>query len=106
MYHVIQLDRAGIHTAGTRRREFRVSADEAGYVRSKVCGGAGGVQICVTLGATDVRGDGQARVAARFGVARGAVWRENLIRVMRWRIMARFAALIAGFRAEQARLRE
>src|SRR5580692_10886688 len=89
VYRVIQLDRAGVNTAGAQRREFGMSADEARYVQSKMGSSAGGVQVCVTLRAADVRGYGQARVAAMFCMARGAGWRENLIRVMQRRVVAR-----------------
>ena|SRR5580658_29279 len=104
VYRVVQFDRARINTARARSREFGMATDEARYARSKVRRSSAGVQVRMALRATDVRGYRQAWMSAMFCVARGAGRRENLIRVMQRRVVARTATLVARFCAEYARL--
>src|ERR1700678_849530 len=100
MHRGIELDGPGIAASQPQRGEFRMFAVKARHALRKMRSGAGGVQVGMTLRATDIRSCGQQRIPAMLFVTIRAIRREELIGMMDRPVVARFAALVAGLGAE------
>lgn len=100
MHRVIELDGPGIAASQPQRGEFRMVAVKARYALREMRSGPGGVQVGMTLRATDIRSCGQQRMPAMLFVTIRAIRREELIGMMDRPVVARFAALVAGLGAE------
>jgi hypothetical protein len=104
MYGMIELDCSGVSVSSSHCGEFRMVAVEACDGVRKMRTGAASLQVGVALRATKLRNSSQTKMPTMLFVARSAIRRENLVRVMDRTVMARFAALIGCPGAEHASL--
>ncbi len=87
---------------GTHGRKFGMAGIESVDISCVTRCGASGAKIGVALRATSVAGRSQPQAAAMFSMTRCAVRGKQLVRVMNGAVVASFASLVAGFRAENA----
>src|SRR5579863_1371029 len=96
VYFVIELDGAWVRIAGSQHRELRVAVIESANVRYELRFAVRGFQIRMTLCASPIAGAGQPERALMLYVAVGTRWREGLVGLMDWTIMAGQARLVGG----------
>ena len=104
MHGMVELYGGGIAVRRTHGRKFGMISLEARDVLRETRRAARRVQMSVALNATDVSRRRQSQSALVFLVARRAIRRERLIRVVNRPIVARFAGLVGRFGAELASL--
>ena len=93
---VIEPDGAGIGGARAQHSKFGMARIEVANACGKFRRASSGLQVGVTLGAGAIAGIGKAKCTLMLDVAIGARWREGLIRMVNWAVMASEAGLIGG----------
>jgi len=104
MHGMVELYGGGIAVGRTHGRKFGMISVKACDALRKTRRTARRVQMSMALNATDVSRRRQSQSALVFLVARRAIRREGLIRVVNRTIVARFATLVRRFGAELASL--
>jgi hypothetical protein len=104
MHGMVELYSGGIAVRRTHGRKFGMISVKACDALRKTRRTTRRVQMSMALNATDVSRRRQSHSALVFLVARRAIRREGLIRVVNRAIVARFAAPVPRFGAELARL--
>src|ERR1700728_2885850 len=104
MYAVIEFYCAGINVSGAHSGKFRMAGIKSVDVPRVMSDCPGCVKICVALRATRVTRSRQSHGSAMLAMARGAIRRENLVRVVNGAVVASLAGAVAGLGAENGDL--